>query len=526
MKTRQSKSTRARSSTSDLWPSHGGLAVRWIESNCVFGEGDLFGTPARLTDFQKAVLWRWYEYHAGTEDDYGTPRWRYDEALIGLPRGEGKTQFVGWIAALEFAGPPQIAPRTPNIPIAAASFEQADLAFSSFAWSFGGKGGRSGAGVIADQVSLSRFVDVFETEALFKRDAGRVGKCFRVAAVAGTNEGGLPSTAVCDELHEWRDAKARVFTVLKAGTRKRPRPGRVLSITTAGVKGSDSLCEQKYLYGKRVQIDPSIDPTFLFIWKEASEHWDLSKRTQVRKAILEASPSAGQLWDVDRRVEDFFDPTLPRHEAERYFLNRWTVADESSWLDDLPPGHWASLANRRIRIPKRADVILSVDMALRSDSMALAMIHPRDDGRFTVRTNVWTPTDGKLDHTEMWNLIRWIGEALYTVKAVVYDPRMFELPAALLEEEGYNCIEFPQSPERLAPACLNAFELIADSRVIHDGDPILDRHMHAAVRREHERGWSLNKKKSKSHIDACIALVMGLWEASQPEPEQKEPNLW
>lgn len=494
-----------------LWPSHGRLAVRWIEANCVFGEGDLFGQPARLTSSQKLWLYRWYEYHEGTEDQWGRPLWRYQEAVIGLPTGEGKTQFVGWIVALEFAGPPEIAPRHPNIPLAAASFEQADLAYTAAALNFGGTGGQL-------VTNLSPFVEVFDTELSFKPAQGRSGKVFRVAAVAGTNEGGNPTLFVADELHEWRGSKERVFAVIYKSTRKRKRPGRVLSISTAGVEGAGSLCERKYLSGLEVLHDPTLDPTLLFIWHEAADHWDLDDRAQVREAILEASPSAGELWDLDQRVADFFKPTMPRFEAVRYFLNRWVQAEADSWLADAP-GAWSACLDRDLDIPKGAPVVAGVDVSLRNDSTAVTRTWRAPDGRWVVRTKVWrAPKGGKIDHLAVMQHLRELATD-YELQSASYDPRFFEVPAQMLTDEGIPMIEVPQSPERMVPACMLTYELIVGGEIAHDGDPVLAAHVNGAVRREGERGWSLSKGKSGGHIDACISMVLALHEAvTSPAP--------
>src|SRR5262245_13821984 len=100
----------------DLWPSHGGLAVKWIEDNIICGEGDFYGQRMRLRDDQRPFLWRWYEYCPKCD------QWRFDEALRGEATGGGKTTFIAAVVVLEFSGPPQIAVASPNIPIAAASF--------------------------------------------------------------------------------------------------------------------------------------------------------------------------------------------------------------------------------------------------------------------------------------------------------------------------------------------------------------------------------------------------------------------
>src|SRR5690606_39465566 len=97
----------------------------------------------------------------------------------------------------EFAGPPEIVPPSPIIPIAAASFEQADILFSAVATMLGSSDPST------SPAPLAGYFNVFDTEVTFAD--GKPGRIHRIAAVAGTNEGGLPSLFICDELHEWGD---------------------------------------------------------------------------------------------------------------------------------------------------------------------------------------------------------------------------------------------------------------------------------------------------------------------------------
>ena len=120
-----------------------------------------------------------------------------------------------------------------------------------------------------------------------------------------------------------------------------------------------------------------------------------------------------------------------------------------------------------------------------------------------------------MDVGQVKNYIRELART-YTVTGVSYDPRFFELAAADLTDEGINMIEQPQSVERMVPVCGHAFELIVSGRLVHHDDPVLTDHVLSAVQREGERGWTLSKGRSKRKIDACIAMCLACWEASQP----------
>ena len=222
-----------------------------MQSLLICAEGDWFGKPLTLRPDQKRFVWRWYE--SCPQCHY----WHYDTAVRGAATGDGKTTFVAGLECLEMFGPPQIAPVSPNIVNAAASFEQADLLFSIAGVMLGGRD------QAVKEAPLCGYAEVYDTEIRYAD--GRPGAMKRVAAVAGTNEGGLPSLFVCDEVHEWGEVgsnKARVHMVIGKSTAKRRLvcrlpdgrevtrgPGRILNISTAGFDVEHSLLGARYLLG-------------------------------------------------------------------------------------------------------------------------------------------------------------------------------------------------------------------------------------------------------------------------------------
>lgn len=496
----------------ELWPSEGALAVQWIEDNCICGEGDWYGQPIRLRVDQQRFLYRWYEYCPNCD------QWRYDEALRGEATGGGKTQFIAAVTLLEFAGPPQIAPTSPNIPVAAASFEQANLLFSAVAVMCGGRDRT------VKESPLCGFFEVYDTEIKFAD--GRPGRMYRIAAVAGTNEGGLPTLFVRDELHEWGEVggnKARVATVVGKSTRKRRTRrgcGRIISLSTAGFDKDHSLLGDMCKVGERTLKDPSVAPRFLYDWRQAPDGLDYKIVKHREKAVLAASGAAGVLWNVADRVNDWGKPSFPPHEWIRYYANRWVDVAEESWLKDHPAA-WMECKGEWTSDPANPFVVV-VDMALKHDSVAVLRIEQLPDGRFGVQPRIWQPQGGPIDHLDVFTYIKSLAVGM-SFRGVVYDPRFFELPARSLEDEGIMVIQFDQSPQRMAPACGLAFELIVNHRFVHSGDIELNAHVHSAVKRVQDRGFTLSKGKSKRHIDGAIALCMGAWVLHEVPAEVFEP---
>lgn len=492
----------------------------------IFAEGDWYAKPFRCRPDQRKFLYRWYEYCGQCG------QWHYDEALRGAATGDGKTAFVAAIVALEFAGPPQrvdengtvrgIAPSSPNIPIAAASFEQADLLYSAFATMLGARDQS------VREAPLCGLFEVYDTVTGFAD--GAPGKVHRVAAVAGTNEGGLPSLFVRDELHEWGDIgsnKARVATVIGKSTKKRRTlrgSGRVLSLSTAGFDVDMSLLGAMYKRGLKALHNPASAPRYLFDWQQAPDGLDYANPRDREIAVRAASKAADRQWSVRDRVNEWGKPDCPSHEWIRYYANRWVDVAEDSWLKDHPAawgdckGTWeASDAN---------EWVFAVDMALKHDSVAVDRLEKLPGDRVAVTSKIWRAADhnGRIPHDEVWSYIKANAKGL-GFRGVVYDPRYFEVPARMLEDVNVLAIEFDQSPIRMAPACGLAFKLILENRVVHNGDPDLATHVKSAVAVPQERGgFTLKKGRSKGHIDACVAMCMGMWVLFEvPQPEAPAP---
>lgn len=474
----------------ELWPTHGPLVCDWIEESLVHGEGDSYGEPFRLRPDQVLIIYRWYEYEA--DEDGNFVRWHYDELLLECATGYGKTELGAAIALAELAGP--TAPVAPNIPVSAASYEQADLLF-----------GRAKQIAEHHKCLLRPFIEAYDTEILL---VGRPGRMYRIAAVAGTNEGGIPTLFLADEIHEWTGRKERVHLVVRKSLRKR-KGARTINMTTPGHN-------RKTLAG-RVH-DTGVeghDPRLLHVWFSADVTLDLRDESQLRRAIREAN-----FWKddeaIDSLVADF--AKMPEHEFRRYHLAQWVDVPDTGWLSDKP-GAWEACEGPATFGEGRT--AMAIDMSLNRDSTAVAEAHARSgDGRVPVRVRVFAPeaSAGRVDYLEVKDYIRGRARALAPA-AIVYDPRYLEVMARELADEGLPMVEMPQSPERMSPACGLAYDLILSGTLEHEDDPVLEAHVKAAHKRETDRGWSLSKGRSTTAIDGCIAMVMAVWEASQSEAD-------
>ncbi|GLY81848.1 terminase TerL endonuclease subunit [Actinoallomurus iriomotensis] len=480
------------------WPSYGRIVCAWIEKNCVYGDGDYFGQPVRLQRWQRQFIYWLYEYNPVTGER------RFRRALLEISKGNGKTPMSGWIMLFELLGPPLFGPKgSPIIPVAAASFEQADLLFGDM------------RDACRESPTLKQFTEAYDTEILVK---GGPGRAYRVAAVAGTNDGQRPSLFAADEIHEWTGNKERVHLVIANGLSKR-RNSLVLNTTTAG-SDLESLAGRMHLDGYRVNAGEIDDDEFLFVHYGAAEIYDLDDEEQLLAAILAANPAAGTFLhttDVLARARQ-----IPRFEFERYHLGRWTRAEEC-WL---PPGAWEGCAGV-VDLDPMLPAYAAVDMALKHDHVAVVIAQPQPDGRVAVSAKTWDPADsgGIVDTHAVENHLRQVHRDL-NIRTIAYDPAYFQRSAEVLLDEGMPMAEFSQGAASMVPACQDAYRLITGGMVVHGDDPVLTDHVLAAAVRETDSGWRLSKGRSKRKIDAAIAMVMALFLSGVPVEEPAVPNLW
>lgn len=495
------------------------MVRRWIETFLVHGEGDALGQPIHLDPFQRYVLDRKYEY------DPATGRLLHDRVLIGVGKGNAKTELMAADALAELAGP--IAPISPNVVVSASSWEQANRLYGA-------------ARLMVEEGPLGSAFDGFLHEDRI-RNPWRQGVLSRIAAIAGSNDGGLPTAHYGDEIHEWEgERRERVYVVMGNGLKKRtPRAtladgrvrlgGQQTGITTAG-DNPNGLLRRLYDHGRKVASGEIRDPRYLFMWWEADETLDLDKPSELRAAILQANPAAGSFLSIENLVERFNDPTVARFEFERYHLNRW-VSPPSSWI---ALDTWMGRVHPKgLRLPPpRTKVWLGFDGSKSRDSTAL--VGCTAEGHVFV-LKVWERDQRDPD----WTVPRGEVDAAISNAFARYDVQMLQCDPPRWEREveewaaeyGERVLAFDTAvSERMAPAVGRFHDAVVDGVLTHDGDPVLARHIANARVKETRWGLVIQKehKDSPRRIDSAVAAVLAHDGISAPQepPKPKGMHTW
>jgi len=497
------------------------MVCKWMQQTLVHGEGDLYGQPYRLLPWQREFSWRWFELDPAAE----MGRWWYLEALVGAERGAVKTEFLAALALLEMAGPERArnAQATPLVHIAAAALKQAGELFRQVQVMAGGAKGRE-----VTTAPLAGLFEVLDTTISFAD--GRPGRIERVAAEAGTNEGGKTTLFLADELAEWEGRRAQVFDVLNAATTKRMSPGRTIGISMAGHnKGSmpfeddDPLLWKLYARGLLEADDPQ--SRYLFDWRSAPDV-DFTDPVAVESG-LRMMRGADVTWSVKVRLREIMSRKISQRQAQRLYLCQWPAKSADSWLRDTPAA-WSEIHDDHAVPADGSEVVVGVDMALHGDHVGLIVAGHLSDGRVGWWPRSWSPDgNGRIDHADVFATIAGTIAERWKVTAITYDPRFFELPARFLEDRGFRVIEFPQSPERLIPADQLLHQMVLDHQLAVPADPTLDAHADNAAWRDSERGRFLSKGKAAGKMDLIRAGSMATWElvAAPPPPPAYKPGV-
>lgn len=442
------------------------------------------GDSLQFTTWQKWLLRSLFER---------TPegRLRYRRALIGLPRKHGKSLMGSTIAVYGLIAGESGAENY----VVAGDRQQARIIFNE------AKTQVMSSPVLAAECKVYR--DVIEMP--------RFGSILRVLSSEFKGQAGLnPSLVLFDEL--WNQSTSDLYDQMTLGSGARLEP-LIVSITTAGYD-LDTVAGRLYQYGKQCAAGEIDDPSFGFWWWEAPADCAIDDESAWRVC----NPNLHErLLDID----DMRTAMKQTDEAafRRWRLNQW-VRTQESWL---PAGAWEACTSDRA-LDDSLPVFIGLDMALKHDSIAVVIAQPQADGVTVTRAQIWQPRDDGVDVAGVEQYLRSL-HMRYTVQEIVYDPAYFQRSAEHLADDGLPMVEFPQSSQRMIPACGHAYEMIINKKVMHDGAPTFTDQVLSAAQRMTDQGWRLSKGKSKRKIDAAIALVMALDRATSRQTAVISPNI-
>ncbi|TFV61402.1 hypothetical protein E4P42_00425 [Mycobacterium sp. PS03-16] len=459
-------------------------AIRFIETYCRAPKGYGFGQPLRLAPFQQEWI-----------ADSLAPGVR--QSVLQTPRGQGKSTKLAALAVwatfdINDTGEPQV-------PIMATTVGQAQRSVFDVA-----------AKMVDAEPLLSQRSITYTAIGSTRIAVGyNGGTCFPIANDPDGLQGLDPTLAIVDEIG-FQPLESWTAMVLASGKRSRSL------VCGVGTPGLDR--ERSALWHLRsAYLDGRTPPGFAFTEYSAPETCDVRDRNAWHKACPALAAGYQAIDALETAVE-----MSPESHFRVFHLGQWRDGIDS-WLGSDGRRIWDTLANP-YRLRDGAPTWVGLDVGLKRDSTALIIAQRRPTGQLHTQAKIWMPTaDGAIDVSDIMAFIREL-DTRYELVEVAFDPRLFELPAQQLADEGIPMVEFPQTLERCTPAFGNLYEAIKRRELSHDGDPTYAQQILNAVVRSNERGFTLAKQKSRGKIDCAYALMMA-FDRAQVKPKARSPLI-
>jgi phage terminase large subunit-like protein len=514
--------------------SLGWMAVWWIETFCVHGPGDVQGMDIKLDD----------EFAGFVVDVYGLGedgRRLYDSAFISRAKGRAKSELAGFIALFEAMGPArfshwsdgtdlyekngqlyQYAPgepvgelvTAPVIKCLATEEGQAGNTYDNIHYNL--TEGPLSEGLPRDAAGLTR---------IFLPGGGEI---IPSTASSSSKDGGKETFLVYDETHLYttNELKRMYQTTRRNLAKRKIAEPWSLETSTMYLPGEKSVAEETHELAKAIREGKTKRQRLLFDHREADPDIDLGDEDQVRAGLREAYGPFADVMDIDRIINEIYDPRNNPQDSRRYYFNQPTSSKDAfisapEWMACLKPEE----------VSKGTEITLGFDGSRKrsrgvTDATGLIGCRVSDGHIFEIK--VWEQPEGPAG--EDWEIptaevdfeVRKAHES-YKVVGFFADPAKWESYIAQWESDfgkNYRVKSSQQHPiewwmtgnrSYLVVRALEQFyNAIVDKELTHDGSLVLSRHILNARRRLGRSGLTIAKEHpdSKNKIDAAVAAVL------------------
>jgi hypothetical protein len=360
----------------------GWAVLAWCSTHLVQPDGPEAGTPFRFTPEQvRFVLWLY------AIDGRG--RWAYNVAVLRRMKGWGKGPMTAALCLVELLGPCRFGgwrkdgkPRAIKHPkawvqIAAVSEAQTRNTF----------------GMIRAMIGERKEIDGIPVDSgLTRIYAGRNNERLLepVTTASKSLEGNQISFAVVDEphhLYETNGGKELVKVCKRNASKSREGSARVMMTTNAHAPGTHSAAEDEYEAMLAAKEGRTKRNRQLYDCLEAPPIRDLADEDEMLAALAIARGDSTWL-DLERLLDDFYDPAVPVEDSMRFYLNQ-LAASADAWTT---PQYVETAARTDLVQPRDSLIALGFDGSFTDDATALVGCDIRTGHLFVIKA--WEKPDG------------------------------------------------------------------------------------------------------------------------------------
>ncbi len=343
---------------------------------------------------------------------------------------------------------------------------------------------------------------------------------------ADTLEGLNPHAAIIDELHAHKTRE--VFDVLDEATGSRRQP-LIFIISTEGDNPTGVFAEQ-VAYAQQVLGGNHQDESYfsMVYTIDTSDDWTVSS------TWYKANPNLGvSVFEDDLRIR--CDQARKNPASQSSFLTKRLnvrVGAGEAYFNMLA---WNANADRFLKIEDfyGQECIIGLDLASKSDIAAKIVLFQRDSKQY-VFGKFYLPSDAIDRGNPNYDFYRgWSKQGLLTltdgnvidfdfiekdliddlrnfqVHEVAFDPYQATQIATRMMAEGLPMLEVPQNVRQLSEPMKEVAALIAQGRLIHDGNPILSWMMsNVMAKTDAKENVYPRKARPENKIDGPVALIM------------------
>ena len=443
------------------------------------GNDDSYGKPFELEKFERERIWN--PIFGTGHMEHGTFVRKYRRALIGLPRGVGKTVLAASMLLSEAMMNPM---QNGQYGLIADSKDSVQNDFQ----------------VIVAMVRLSP--ELRKGWRVYKNEIRNVetGAWIRVFP---NDEGALQgwhfNMAICDEVHVYRDD--RIWKAVTSGQARIPNALAVAITTAAGAR-------KGFLWDWLQEVDED-DACYLY-WLGLDDEDDANDERCWRKLMVTPRITADQLRDQRK--------ALGRRSFERYQLNRFPLErQEEPFMHEQDVN---ACRKDSATIDRSSFFVVGVDGAVSGDT--LAVVAYQDTGESDAFEE-WTwdaPSNlGVYDLTDVADVLcELAGSSGHPL--VCSDPaRLSFLANWLYRERDLEMFDVKQTPQVMCPASEMLARSVRTHRAALSATPVLAEHCVNAIADESRAyGRRLSSRrhgKGSERIDASIAAAMAMWAYDQ-----------
>ena len=482
--------------------------LQWCSEYLLQPDGPNAGESWEFTKEQANFVLNWYAI-----DQQG--RFTYRVGMFRRMKGHGKDPLGAALACVEFVGKCRyggmrngkllVVPHSaPWVQVAAVSKDQTRNTFTLF------------PGMLSPKAQSEYGIDLGKEIIYAHRGKARLEA---VTSSPRALEGGRTTFTLKNESHHWlssNEGTEMSAVIARNAAKSRDGSSRVLAISNAHNPGEGSDAEHDYDAYLKIAGGTTRATGFLYDSLEAPADTDLADRESLKAGLLAARGDS--VWlDVDRLIEEIYDPRTPPSTARRFYLNQ-IIASEDAWLT---PQEWDACAAPEKKVEPKEIVTLGFDGSKSNDHSVLMACRVSDSHLFPI--DCWDPAkydEGLIPTLAVDAAVQRAFET-YDVVGFFADVNEWESYTDKWEQEHgttlcalssvHHPVKWDMRRGKEATLASEAYhDAVVEGDLSHSNDPRINQYHYNCRRRPNNYGVTFGKESmfSSRKVDGAAAAML------------------